>query len=68
MSFTPISAHPHAAIPVFKQRTNDKTPDIIVSKKPAAKCMPDPATLDMNKQSKPLARSHVRQKEKEYDL
>ena len=54
------------AIP--KQRTNDKTPDIIVSKKPAAKCMPDPAALDMNKQSKPLARSHVRQKEKEYDL
>jgi hypothetical protein len=48
--------------------TNDKTPDIIVSKKPAAKCMPDPATLDMNKQNKPLARSHVRQKEKEYDL
>jgi hypothetical protein len=30
--------------------------------------MPDPATLDMNKQIKPLARSHVRQKEKEYDL
>ena len=59
---------PHPVTPYPKQRTNDKTPDIIVSKKPAAKCMPDPAALDMNKQSKPLARSHVRQKEKEYDL